>query len=194
MMDQLTTNLANNIFKKYNSKTMNLINVLCQIIEDYESKERSEQFFNDVMKITFDAVLLYTQNRISKEDLNPIRYVFRYVCSSLTNAFRYGNMDNNSISRISDHISQFCKEVQSVLCGGSQIANTTSTSSPTHSNSQSSCSSPIPSQSSQNALRTKISDTVGYVSSCEFISFASKHPHFKEVIFSLVYYLENSKA
>eukprot|EP01103_Thecamoeba_quadrilineata_P006836 TRINITY_DN16572_c0_g1_i1.p1 TRINITY_DN16572_c0_g1~~TRINITY_DN16572_c0_g1_i1.p1 ORF type:complete len:175 (-),score=33.04 TRINITY_DN16572_c0_g1_i1:216-740(-) len=172
-MDLLTLNIAQNIFKKYNSKTMNLVHILGEIIEDYESKERADQFLNDLLRVTFDAVVLYKQNRISPEELSNLRCTFRYICSSTTNAYRYGNMDSASILRISDHVSNFHREFQSVLCGGSNIRHT---SSPT-----------------QNPLQLKIQDTISYVGSVEFLTFAVLHPRFKEVVFSLVHYLEKSK-
>jgi len=155
--------IANQILKKYDTETSQLITALTEIIEGYATRSVALEFRDNIMKITFHTILLYKQKHLQKEDFNSIKYSFRYVCSSVTNAYRYGTADSAAISRISQFIRQFQTALLTAL--GSHA----------------------------DQHMEAITSTIGYISNESFLSYAYRQPQFKIVAFTLVHYLETTR-
>jgi len=155
--------ITNQILKKYDTETSQLIAALTEMIETYETKLVALEFRDHIMKITFHTILLYKQKLLDRDHFNAIKYSFRYVCSSTTNAYRYRTADSSAISRISQFIRQFQTDLLEALGNHADT------------------------------LRDAITATVGYISNEAFLTFAYRQPQFKIVAYTLVHYLETTR-
>jgi len=153
--------VTNKILHKYDAETTDLLDALLEIFEAYDSKKTAEKFKKTCLQIVFQTVLLYKQKVILKENFYSIKNSFRYVCSSTTNAFRYGNFNDATVVRIAGHVKQFEKDFLTLL-----------------------------GDHAPEKLKKKIRWTATLIGNPEFLSFSYKHPRFKHVVFTLVHYLE----
>jgi len=167
-MEQLTESIApyltTTFLKRYNEMITEIMEVLTEIITDYDCKERAEQFASDTYRVFLDSLLWWRQQLMGRTDLKLLKYSFRYVCSSITNAYKYARLDEGAALRIAGFIEQ--TETEFVRLLGHNASPST---------------------------KARIDSTVGFIRQKSFVLFASKHPRFKEIVYSLVYYLEKTK-
>jgi len=161
----LIDGLTSRLIKKYDEETSELLNVLLNIIESFQDKKASDQFRSNVMGIVFKVVLLYKQKHLTKEAFNSLKYSFRFVCSSTTNAYRnlHGKFDQKTVERIQKYIDRFKNELITIL------------------------------QPLDKKVVDKVEEAVTFAGSAPFLMFASKSPQFKNVVFVLVSYLARTK-
>eukprot|EP01121_Diplochlamys_sp_Union-15-3_P014470 TRINITY_DN4609_c0_g2_i1.p1 TRINITY_DN4609_c0_g2~~TRINITY_DN4609_c0_g2_i1.p1 ORF type:complete len:164 (+),score=17.46 TRINITY_DN4609_c0_g2_i1:84-575(+) len=153
--------LTGRMIKKYDEETSDLLTVLLNMIEAWKGKKASEKFRKDVLGIVFKMILLYKQKQLNKETFNTFKYSFRFICSSMTNAYRNysGQLDEKTLQRIKTYIDKFKNDLTTIA------------------------------EAHDKKLAQKIESTVSFVGNVEFLTFASKSPTFKAVIFVLMSYL-----
>eukprot|EP01121_Diplochlamys_sp_Union-15-3_P014469 TRINITY_DN4609_c0_g1_i1.p1 TRINITY_DN4609_c0_g1~~TRINITY_DN4609_c0_g1_i1.p1 ORF type:complete len:178 (+),score=20.84 TRINITY_DN4609_c0_g1_i1:44-535(+) len=153
--------ITGRLIKKYDEETSDLLTVLLNMIEAWKGKKASEQFRKDVLGIVFKMILLYKQKHLNKKTFNTFKHSFRFVCSSTTNAYRNfsGHLDAKAIQRINFYVDKFKNDLKTIA------------------------------EMHDKKLAQKIESTVSFVGNVEFLTFASKSPTFKVVIFVLMSYL-----
>jgi len=156
------------LFNKYvDANTQTFLLVLRALTSKHKTDEYAKTCNDYIVKMATKAAFLYKQKQISKEQIVALRFTFRRICSSLTNAFRIMDIQpitDGKLQRISTTFQKFKTGVCDLL-------------------------EPFVSDKSVK----KIANIFDYFSSTEFLFFCFKETDtFKEIVYVLSYYLDVS--
>jgi len=87
------------LFNKYvDPNTQKFILVLRDLTARHNNPETSKDFLDYIVKVATKTAFLYKQKQVTKDQIVALRFTFRRICSSLTNAFRI--MDIQPITEV----------------------------------------------------------------------------------------------
>jgi len=156
------------LFNKYvDDHTQRFLFVLRDLTSKHRNPEMAKHTHDYIIKVSTKAAFLYKQKQVKKEQVASLRFIFRRICSSITNAFRILNiqpMDEAKLQRISVIFMKFKAGVCDLLL-------------------------PF---ISERSLK-KVGAIFDYYSSSDFLLFCFQDPDtFKEIVYVLSHYLEIS--
>jgi len=156
------------LFNKYvDDNTQKFLVVLRGLTSRHKTPEIAKDYLEYIIKVATKVAFLYKQKQVAKEQIVGLRFIFRRMCSSITNSFRVMDIqpvDETRLKRISSLFKKFKTGVCDLL--GPFI--------------------------SDRSL-AKVTMIFEYFSSQEFLSFCFQDPdNFKEIVYVLSYYLDSS--
>jgi len=156
------------LFNKYvDANTQKFLHVLRDLTSRHKDTEFAKDHLDYIIKIATKTAFLYKQKHVTKDQIVALRFTFRRICSSLTNAFRIMDIQpvtEAKLQRISSIFHKFKVGVCDLL-------------------------EPFVSERSVN----KIANIFDYFASHEFLFFCFKDPDtFKEIVYVLSHYLDIS--
>eukprot|EP01124_Arcella_intermedia_P025348 TRINITY_DN4514_c0_g2_i1.p1 TRINITY_DN4514_c0_g2~~TRINITY_DN4514_c0_g2_i1.p1 ORF type:complete len:207 (+),score=52.06 TRINITY_DN4514_c0_g2_i1:64-684(+) len=159
-----STAVGKALFNKFVGKeTKQLIRAILAVVEKDKDKKVAKRLKSDIFKIAVKLIVLYEDKELTAVDFGKARGNFRRVCSAIRNGYRNGPLDEETATRISEHLRTFAAGIKDLI---SKLASP--------------------------SLLARFDETTELLATTEFLLRTSKLKEYETVVYVLAYYLQET--